>query len=584
MHAAVVELDALADAVRACAEDHRALLGLRRDLALAGVVGLVVVGRLARRFCRAGVDRLERGDDAERLAVGAHGKLVGAGQVRDLHVGEAEALSAAHVLLVEFLKRVSRKRLLDGDHVGHAGQEPWVDARLRVKLFHAHATAHRLADEEDAVRGRAAHHVVEFRALHGALRTLAVCAETRAAVFKGAKRFSERFLEGAADGHDLADRLHAGRERVVGALELLEREARHLDDAVVDGRLEARGRRLRDVVHDLVERVAHCELRRGLGNREARRLGSERGGARHARVHLDDDHAARLRVDGELHVRAAGFDADLLEDGERGRAHALVFHIGEGLSRGDGDRVAGVDAHRVEVLDGAHDDAVADAVAHDLHLVLFPALDGLLDEHLACGRKLKSLAHDEMELVHVVRDAAAGTAERERRAAHHGKAQLSDDRFGVFHGVGVAAARDLDAEFLHALVEELPVLAALDGGKVAADHFDAVLVKDAGFREGDGGVQARLAAERREKRVGAFLLYDLLDELGRDRLDVGAIGQTWVGHDGRRVGVDEDNAVAVGFEDLAGLGTRVVELACLADDDRTRSDDQDGLDVGTLRH
>ena len=189
-----------------------------------------------------------------------------------------------------------------------------------------------------------------------------------------------------------------------------------------------------------------------------------------------------------------------------------------------------------------------------------------------------------MELVHVVRDAAAGTAERERRATHHGKAQLGDDRLGVFHGVGVAAARDLDAELLHALVEELAVLTALDGGKVAADHFDAVLVKDAGLCEGNGGVQARLAAERREKRVGTFLLDDLLDELGRDRLDVGAVGESRVGHDSRRVGVDKDDAVAVGFKDLAGLGTRVVELACLADDDRTRSDDQDGLDVGTLRH
>ena len=189
-----------------------------------------------------------------------------------------------------------------------------------------------------------------------------------------------------------------------------------------------------------------------------------------------------------------------------------------------------------------------------------------------------------MKLVHVVRDAAAGTAERERRAAHHGKAQLGDNRLGVFHGVGIAAARDLDAEFLHALVEQLAVLSALDGGKVAADHFDAVLVKDARLREGDGGIQAGLAAERREKRVRAFLLDDFLDELGRDWLDVGAIGEARVSHDGRRVGVDEDDAVAVGFEDLAGLGTRVVELACLADDDRTRSDDQDGLDVGTLRH
>ena len=119
--------------------------------------------------------------------------------MRDLHVGEAEALCAAHVLLVQFLELVARKRLLDGDHVGHTGQEPRVDARLFMEFLHAHAAAHRLADEEDAVRGRAAHHVVEFRALHGAFRTLAVGTEARAAIFKGAKRLAKRFLEGAAD-------------------------------------------------------------------------------------------------------------------------------------------------------------------------------------------------------------------------------------------------------------------------------------------------------------------------------------------------------------------------------------------------
>jgi hypothetical protein len=39
----------------------------------------------------------------------------------------------------------------------------------------------------------------------------------------------------------------------------------------------------------------------------------------------------------------------------------------------DGDRVAGVHAHRVEVLDGADDDAVVLVVAHDLHLEFLPA-------------------------------------------------------------------------------------------------------------------------------------------------------------------------------------------------------------------
>ena len=52
----------------------------------------------------------------------------------------------------------------------------------------------------------------------------------------------------------------------------------------------------------------------------------------------------------------------------------------ERLRGGDGDAVAGVDAHRVEVLDRADDHGVVGAVAHHLHLELFPADDALLDE------------------------------------------------------------------------------------------------------------------------------------------------------------------------------------------------------------
>jgi hypothetical protein len=88
-----------------------------------------------------------------------------------------------------------------------------------------------------------------------------------------------------------------------------------------------------DVVAELVERVADGELGGDLGDGEAGGLGGERRAARHARVHLDDDHAARLRVDGELDVGAAGLHADLADDGEGGVAHDLVFAVGQGLDR-----------------------------------------------------------------------------------------------------------------------------------------------------------------------------------------------------------------------------------------------------------
>ena len=77
--------------------------------------------------------------------------------------------------------------------------------------------------------------------------------------------------------------------------------------------------------------------------------------------------------------------------------------------------VAGVDAHRIDVLDRADDDAVVVAVAHDLHLVLFPAEHRFLDQHLGGRRGVEAALHDVEELVAIVGDAAAGAAQGERR-------------------------------------------------------------------------------------------------------------------------------------------------------------------------
>ena len=223
-------------------------------------------------------------------------------------------------------------------------------------------------------------------------------------------------------------------------------------------------------------------------------------------------------------------------------------------------------------------------VAHDLHLVLFPALDGLLDQHLVGGRELQALAHDGDELLVSMRDAAAGAAEGKARAQHAGVAHALGDGLGVFHAVGVARARDLQANLGHGLVEELAILAALDSGQVTTDHLDAVLVERAVLCQLDGGVQTGLTTQRGQQRVRMLFLDHALDKLGSDGLNIGAVGKTRVGHDGRRVGVDQDDLKAILLEHLAGLGAGVVELAGLTDDDGARTNDEDALDVSTFRH
>ena len=181
-------------------------------------------------------------------------------------------------------------------------------------------------------------------------------------------------------------------------------------------------------------------------------------------------------------------------------------------------------------------------------------------------------------------DAGAVAAEDERRADDRREADVVADGDGLVHRVGEPRRRHGQPDPGHRLLEQLAVLGRADRLRTRADQLHAVGVEHAVVDEGHRQVQRGLATEGREKGVGPLALDHRGDDLGLEGFDVGAVGELGVGHDRRRVGVGEDDLVALGPQDPARLGARVVELAGLADDDRAAADDQDRLDVGALRH
>src|SRR4029453_18782259 len=136
-------------------------------------------------------------------------------------------------------------------------------------------------------------------------------------------------------------------------------------------------------------------------------------GARHARIHLDDDDSAVVRVDRELNVRTARLDADTPDDPAAEIAHPLVLPVGQRQRRRDGDAVPGVHAHRIDVLDRADDDEVVGAVPHHLDLELFPADHGFFEQHLVNRAQVDAAAGELAEFLDVVGNAAADAPERE---------------------------------------------------------------------------------------------------------------------------------------------------------------------------
>ena len=83
---------------------------------------------------------------------------------------------------------------------------------------------------------------------------------------------------------------------------------------------------------------------------------------------------------------------------------------------------------------------------------------------------------------------------------------------------------------------------------------------------------------------GRSTLDDLGSHLPHKRLDVRAIRQVGVRHDRGGVRIDQHHLVALFAQRLAGLGAGIIELAGLTDDDRTRSNDHDFVQVVATRH
>ena len=351
-------------------------------------------------------------------------------------------------------------------------------------------------------------------------------------MLQGTKRLLQGLLKGSAHGHSLANRLHTGGQNAAGALKLDKGKARNLDHAVVDGRLKGSRSCLGDVIGNFIQCIANREQCRHLCNWETSCLGSQRGRAADARVHLNDNDAAVSWVDRKLNVRTTAGNTYTLENSDGVVAEVLELFIGKRLGWSNGNGVSRVDTHWIEVLDGADNNTVTCGIAHDLHLNLFPALDGLLYQHLVLWGKQEALFNNFYELFWGMSNAAARATKGEAWANDHRISQLSNNALSVFHGVSDICASNLQANVLNCLAEELSVLTGADGLEVTADDLNVVLVKNASLAKADSTVQGGLAAHVWQERVRTLALNDAGHRLNGDWLNVGSICSFWIGHDG----------------------------------------------------
>ena len=220
-HAAVVELHALPDAIRAAAEDHDRPLAAPRRFALL-VVAAVQVRRRRRKLAGAGVDHLVRRANVQRPAALARPRVSSSPRSAPSWRSEKPMpLHAAHVVLASTSASAaySRSASISSDHLL---EEPRVDPRELVHLGDGQPALERALDLEDPLGRRLAQRAAQ-RLVRVVRQAIVLQARAdRPAVPAGLERAQsllERLLERAADRHRLAHRLHLRREVRAGATE-----------------------------------------------------------------------------------------------------------------------------------------------------------------------------------------------------------------------------------------------------------------------------------------------------------------------------------------------------------------------------
>ena len=283
---------------------------------------------------------------------------------------------------------------------------------------------------------------------------------------------------------------------------------------------------------------------------------------------------AVLRAHAKLDVGGPAGDADRPDNPAAHIGQVAVFRGRQRLGRRHHDTVPGVHAHRVHILHRGNNNGVVNAVSHHLKFYLFPTEHRLFHQYFADGAGFNPFRQKFPKFLRIVGGGTAGTAHSISRPQDERKTKFFGNIHPAFHRISQPAARDSNANLLHRFFEKVPGLGPGNRLCVGANALHAVLFQYPFPGQEGRQVKTDLTAQGGQERVRPFPFNDLLKDFNGQRFDVGAVRHPGVGHDGGRVGIDQNNPVTLLLERLAGLGTGIVKLAGLADDDGTGTDEK----------
>ena len=335
VHAAIVEFDALPDAVGTAAEhDDLFLIGHLAFIDAAAFEGAVEIRRFGFEFRRTGVHHFIHPANAGCLAFFVHFVFRAMlHDLADLLITETHMLGFKQQFGRKGIEFVFGDLLFEVDDLLDLEDEPAVDICRLYDALDADAHHQGILNAEYAIPLGCLEVFQDLFRLH---LVLAVIAQSHCIVLEALTSLLDGFSETATDGHHFPDGFHLQSEGVIGTFELIEIPARHLHDDVVECRFKVCRGCLGDLVLQFIEGKAEGQFRSDLGDRIPGGLGGECGGAAYAGIDLDGNDLFRFRIEGELHITATGEVAEVAHHADGRIAHELKCSVAQGHGRGHG--------------------------------------------------------------------------------------------------------------------------------------------------------------------------------------------------------------------------------------------------------
>ena len=200
------------------------------------------------------------------------------------------------------------------------------------------------------------------------------------------------------------------------------------------------------------------------------------------------------------------------------------------------EAISRMHTHRIQIFNGADDDAVVLMVAHHFQFKFFPAFNGLFNQDFRSRAVIKPPLHYRIELFFAMRDAAASATQGKSRANHYGPTiQFFLGFMRLFQRMYRNASRHIEANSFHRFLEKFPVFRLVDDIGARSNHLYIITGKDALFVQLHRQIQSGLATKGGKQRIGSFTTNNFRQRLSCQRFNISAICEIRIRHNGRRI-------------------------------------------------